>query len=225
MSQQAQEQKQHVHDIQVQRRCNGRKTAFCHNAVEVICQIAEAHHQGDSPQDAGMLQLISRRLDFVGLFFLIFQQGGIHTNRVLLVGMHCAHHQRQHKQDYQYHQQVHGVEDRVTSTSLISNITDGIAAGQRQRNRAGQTCMPDNKAAVGRRDNQTVVQRRNTAGHFLSQHCTSNQTKAPVQPGADHRCHSDNDNTALVGISQRCDFAQDALADSGRCQGRAQHHD
>ena len=96
----------------------------------------------------------------------------------------------------------------------------GIATAEGQRNRTGQTGVPYNKAGIGRSDQQTVVYAANTAGNFLSQQSTGDQTEAPVQPAANGRNKGGDQDSAALVLCEGSNCAQTLLTNLCRCHRR-----
>ena len=211
MEQQTQEQEDHVHDVQAQ------GEAILH---EVVHNVAQDH--GDDPQDLGVLHLLGGGVLGVRPLLLVHQQGGIHGDGVLLVGMHGVVHQRHEDQDHAHHDKVHGMENGGGDGRLIGHVTKGFAGHQIQRNGAGETCVPDNEAGVGGGDEQRIVHRGHTAHHFLGQQSADDQTEAPVQPAADGGLEGGDQNGLLVVVAQAGHGAQRLLAGTGRGHGGAE---
>ena len=170
-----------------------------------------------------MLQLLGGSILAVGLLLLVQQQSGVHGDGVILVGMHGVVDEGHEEQDHAAHDEVHGVEHSLRDGCLIGHLTKLLAGYQIQRNRAGQTCMPDNEAGIGGGDEQGIVHRGDTAHHFLGQQGADDQAEAPVQPAADCGHKGGDQNSLLVGVAQAGHGPQSLLAGTGGGHGRTKH--
>ena len=213
MEQQAQEQEDHVHDVQTQRE------AVLH---EVVHDVDEAKDHGDDPQDLGVLQLFSGGIQLVLLLRLVHQQRGIHGDGTILLGMHGVVDEGHQHQNDAAHDEVHGVEHRLGDGGLIGHLAEGLAGHQIQGDGAGQTGVPDHEAGVGGGDQQRVVHGGHAAHDLLGQQSADDQTKAPVQPAADGGHEGGDQNGLLLIVAKACYGAQRLLTGLGGCHGGAE---
>ena len=213
MEQQAQEQEDHVHDVQTQ--CE----AVLH---EVVHDVDEAKDHGDEPQDLGVLQLLSGGIQLVLLLRLVHQQSRVDGDGAVLVGVHGIVHQRHHQQDGTAHDEVHGMEHGGGDGCLIGHLTEGLAGHQIQRDGARQTGVPDHEAGVGGGDQQGIVHGGHAAHDLLGQQRADDQAEAPVQPAADGGHEGGDQNGLLLIVAQPCHGAQRLLAGLGGGHGGAE---
>ena len=214
VEQQTQEQEDHVHDVQTQGK------AVLH---EVIDDVHEAEHHGDGPQDLGVLQLFSRGIHSVHALLLVHQQGGVHGDGMVLVGVHGVVDEGHQHQDDAAHDEVHGVEYRLGDGSLVHHAAEVLAGHQIQRDRAGQAGVPDDEAGIGRGDQQGVIHSGHTAHHLFGQQSADDQTEAPVQPAADSGHERGHQNGLLVIMAESGHGAQRLLAGTGGGHSGAEH--
>ena len=214
MEQNTQEQEDHVHDVQAQGK------AVLH---KVIDDVHEAAHQGDGPQELGVLQLIGRGPDLIGALGLILQQGGVDAHGVGLIGMHGVVHKGHDKQNDAHHDQVHGVEHRVGDGGLIQDLAEFLARHQVQGDGAGQTCVPDDEAGVGGGDQQRIIHGGNALGNLAGQQSAGDQAEAPVQPAADGGNEGGDHDGLHVVVAQAGGSPQGLFAGLGSRHGGAEH--
>ena len=214
MQQDAQEQEDHVHDVQTQG-----------EAVldEVVNDVGKPGHHQDHPQDLGVLDAVSGGLDLVGLVLLILQQGGVDADGVGLVGMHGVVDEGHGDQDHDAHDDVHGVEHGGGDGGLIGHLTEGLAGHQVQGDGAGQTRVPDHEAGVGGGDQQRIVHGGNAADHFLGQQSAHHQAEAPVQPAADGGDHGGDHDGLHVVVAQTRHSPQGLFAGLGGSHGGTEY--
>ena len=158
MEQDAQEQEDHVHDVQAQGEAVLNK---------VIDDVHKAAHQGDGPQNLGVLHLVGRGLDLIGALGLVLQQSGVDAHGVVLVGVHGVVHKGHDKQNHAHHNQVHGMKHGVGDGGLIQDLAEFLARHQVQGDGAGQARVPDHEARIGGGDQQGIVHGGEPAHHFL----------------------------------------------------------
>ena len=170
-----------------------------------------------------MLHLLGRGILYVGALLLVHQQGGIHGNGVLLMGMHGVVDQGHEEQDHAAHDEIHGVEHGGGDGRLIGHLAKGFAGHQVQRNGTGQARMPNDKAGVGGGDEQRIIHCGNAAHHFLGKQGADDQTEAPVQPAADGGHEGGDQDGLLIVVAQTGHSAQRLLAGAGGCHGRTEN--
>ena len=216
MEQDAQEHEDHVDDVQVQVEALG---------DEVVDDVGKAQHQGDDPEDAAVLDLLSGGVDGVGLLLFLHQNGGVHSDGVLGIGMHGVVDQGHQDEDDQHHAQVHGMEDGLGDGGGVHHTQDlGAALGAHlQGDGAGQAGVPDDEAGVGRGDQQGIVHVLDPAGHLLGQQGAGDEAEAPVEPAADGGDEGGDQDGALLVLGNGGNGAQDFLTDLGGSHGGAQH--
>ena len=214
MEQDAQEQEDHVHDVQAQG-----------EAVldEVVNDVGKPGHHQDHPQDLGVLDAVSGGLDLVGLVLLILQQGGVDADGVGLVGMHGVVDEGHGDQDHNAHDDVHRVEHGGGDGGLIGHLTEGLAGHQVQGDGAGQTRVPDHEAGVGGGDEQRIIHCGNAAHHFLGKQGTDDQTEAPVQPAADGGDEGGDHDGLHVVVAQTRHSPQGLFAGLGGSHGGTEY--
>ena len=214
VEQDAQEQEDHVHDVQAQGEAVLNK---------VIDDVHKAAHQGDSPQNLGVLHLVGGGLDLIGALGLVLQQGGVDAHGVVLVGVHGIVHEGHGKQNHAHHDQVHGVEHGVGDGGLIQNLAEFLARHQVQGDGAGQARVPDDEAGVGGGDQQGIVHGGDPAHHFLGQQGAGDQAEAPVQPAADGGDEGGDHDGLHIVVAQAGGGPQGLFAGLGGGHGGAEH--
>ena len=115
------------------------------------------------------------------------------------------------------------MEDGLQSGGGVGHVANHIAAVKGQGDGAGQTCVPNDEAGVGRGDQQGIVHGGHTLCHFLSQQRTGDKAEAPVEPAADDGHEGGDDDSLHIVVSKTCQSTQRLLAGLGRGHGRAQH--
>ena len=223
MHEQTQEQEDEVNNVQVERVGDG--TAGLYDAHEVLDDPGETCDNDDEPQDLAVFDAVSRSLDLVDSVDVVLQQSGIDGDGVLFIGMHRIVDERHHEEDEAAHDEVHRVENGLVHASLIGFFTDGVAAGNGERDGSGQTGVPDNEAGVGGCDQQSVVDVTDTLSHFLGQQGACDQTEAPVQPAADNGDEGREHDSASLVLGDRSDAGQESLEDRSGSHSGTEYQD
>ena len=214
MEQNAQEEEDHVHDVQAQG-----------EAVlnEVIDDVHKAAHQGDGPQELGVLHLVGGSLDLIGALGLVLQQSGVDAHGVVLVGVHGVVHKGHDKQNDAHHDQVHRMEHSVGDGGLIQHTAEVLTGHQVQGDGAGQARVPDDEARIGGGDQQGIVHGGDPAHHFLGQQGAGDQAEAPVQPAADGGDEGGDHDGLHIVVAQTGGGPQGLFAGLGGGHGGAEH--
>ena len=217
MGQQAQEQEDGVDGVQVQ---------IGHaDGDEEVNDVQEAGDDDDAPQDLAVLHLLGGGLNLVLPLLLVLEQGGINDDGVLFVRVHGVVDQGHAHQDYQAHDDVHGVQNGLGQRRLVYNTQELLAAlgGHLQGDGAGEAGVPDDETGVGGGDQQGIVHIIDAAGHLFGQQGAHDEAEAPVQPAAEGGHRGNHHDGAHLALGKAGNGVEDLFADLGGGQSGTQH--
>lgn len=186
VQQDGQDQEAEVDDIEVQAGA----------AHDVVVEHVGQPARGDQPgQQPAVLQARGRTLVVVrGRHRGLFQARRIDIDAFLLVGQHQPVDQR-HEDEHRHHDhQVEYRENRIAGGNDADLVGGEMPLGRDgQRNRAGQTAVPDDEAGIGAGHQQPVID-PHLAGDLLGEQRAHHQPEAPVDPAGGQRHHADQDD-------------------------------
>ena len=215
MEQNAQEEENHVDDVQVQVKALGGK---------VIDDVGKAQQKSDGPQDLAVLHLFGGGAHCISTLFLVHQPGGVHDDGVLGIRVHGIVDKGHQEEDDGHHDQVGRMQNGIGDGGGVEDAQDlGTAlCGHLQGDGAGETRVPDHEAGVGGGDQKWIVHVTNPAGHFFGQEGAGDEAEAPVEPAADGGDEGSDQDGALFVLGDRGNGPQKTLADLGGGHGGAE---
>ena len=119
--------------------------------------------------------------------FFFFEERGVNRNGALFwvhqaVGRSDAH------DDEEHHHDVVRIEDSLghrhwCREGTVCGLDEGFArSGHGEGNGAREACMPDDEAAIGRGDEQAVVDATELARNLFGEDDADNEAETPVEP-------------------------------------------
>ena len=172
----------------------------------MVNEIGEANTCHYPRKETGMFHPLGGSEGFslgLGGGSLLFKQCGVNRNNVLFgihecIGYDDGNHHDKNNDDVMIIE--YSLRDgHRRSQDTIGSLDKGFAGrGHGEGDRAGKTRMPHDKAAIGRSNEQSVVDRRHLTGNFFGENNTHNKAKTPVEPA----CHSRDGSNESYGCDR-----------------------